>query len=178
MMEGGGYPGASITRPRRPGKVGVFLSYAHEDRAKAKWLAGALENRGFRVWWDRNLVGGQAFRQEINDQITVTDCVVVLWSMSSIASKDDRNSHPKLCSSSSMSPHALTWRAPSSAPTTRRTSLRVHRHKVRRGVRGGCGSYSSIRSWKRPARARPAEISQKSSREQGHSWTKPAVSSA
>lgn len=47
----------------------VFISYAREDRARAKRLAGALEARGLSVWWDREILAGQAFDEVIEAEL-------------------------------------------------------------------------------------------------------------
>ena len=65
----------------------VFLSYAHEDRDRAKNLAHILEARGLTVWWDRKIVAGQTFDQVIEHELETAECVVVLWSPHSVASE-------------------------------------------------------------------------------------------
>ena len=65
----------------------IFLSYATEDRARAKLLAEALAQRGWSVWWDRNIPLGQAFDKVIEDAIGAARCVVVLWSAASVGSE-------------------------------------------------------------------------------------------
>ena len=62
----------------------IFLSYAREDREKAKQLADALGAMGWEVWWDRTLVPGTNFREEIDRQLSAARCVVVLWSDNSL----------------------------------------------------------------------------------------------
>lgn len=64
----------------------VFISYSREDRGKAKVVADALETEGFTVWWDRRLVGGSDFVDEIEKQLLAAVAVVVLWSKSAIGS--------------------------------------------------------------------------------------------
>jgi hypothetical protein len=65
----------------------IFLSYAAEDRARAKLLAEALERRGWSVWWDRKIPLGQAFDNVIEGAIAAARCVVVLWSQASVVSE-------------------------------------------------------------------------------------------
>jgi TIR domain len=64
----------------------IFISYARADRDIAERLAAALEARGWSVWWDRRLHGGQAFDRLIEEAIETATAVVVLWSQSSIDS--------------------------------------------------------------------------------------------
>jgi hypothetical protein len=65
----------------------IFLSYATEDRARAKSLAEALELRRWSVWWDRKIPLGQSFDKVIEDAIGAARCVIVLWSEASVASE-------------------------------------------------------------------------------------------
>jgi TIR domain len=43
----------------------VFISYARQDRSLAEGLARDLEGRGYRVWWDAELVGSDDFQDVI-----------------------------------------------------------------------------------------------------------------
>jgi len=61
----------------------VFVSFAHADADKAEIVVRFLENRGLTVWWDRRNEGGTRFRQEIERELEVARCVVVLWSRAS-----------------------------------------------------------------------------------------------
>jgi hypothetical protein len=69
----------------------IFLSYAKEDRERARDLATALEAAGWTVWWDRNIQVGQAFDQVIENALDSAKCVVVLWSKHSISSEWVKN---------------------------------------------------------------------------------------
>ncbi len=68
-----------------------FISYATEDRERARTLAASLEGRGWSVWWDRKIVPGQSFDQVIERELEAAKCVVVLWSESSITSEWVKN---------------------------------------------------------------------------------------
>ena len=69
----------------------VFISYAREDRERARVLAEALQARGWSVWWDRKIIAGQTFDETIEQQLEAARSVVVLWSAHSIASEWVRN---------------------------------------------------------------------------------------
>ncbi len=62
----------------------IFISYATEDRILASELASKLQKRGYTVWWDRELVSGDNFRDEIVNQIALAKSVVVIWTSTSI----------------------------------------------------------------------------------------------
>ena len=64
----------------------IFLSYSKKDRAMAEGLARFLADCGYEVWWDYKLVGGQHFRDEIDQQLDSARAVVVLWTPQSIRS--------------------------------------------------------------------------------------------
>lgn len=64
----------------------IFISYAREDRDQAAALARALTDRGFKVWWDWNLIGGDNFRQTIRAELERADKVIVIWSEASATS--------------------------------------------------------------------------------------------
>src|SRR5262245_12839185 len=69
----------------------VFVSYATEDRERARKVATALEEAGWSVWWDRRIVVGQSFDQTIERELESAKSVVVLWSSNSIASEWVKN---------------------------------------------------------------------------------------
>jgi tetratricopeptide (TPR) repeat protein len=64
----------------------IFLSYAHEDEEPARVLAEALRREGYSVWWDRIIVPGQNYQNEIQRAINKSVCVIVLWSRHSVDS--------------------------------------------------------------------------------------------
>lgn len=64
----------------------IFISYAAEDRAAARMLAEALEQRGWDVWWDREIPLGKSFDEVIEASIARAKCMIVLWSTASVAS--------------------------------------------------------------------------------------------
>lgn len=64
----------------------IFLSYAREDQEFAEKLVSRLGFRGLSVWWDRRLVGGEAWHSEIEGALENAKHVVVLWSRASVSS--------------------------------------------------------------------------------------------
>jgi len=64
----------------------VFLSYASEDRDRARALADVLTRQGWTVFWDRTIAPGMVFDEVIGDALRAAGCVVVLWSRASIVS--------------------------------------------------------------------------------------------
>jgi len=65
----------------------VFVSYAAEDRDRARRLADYLESRGWIVWWDRKIPVGRAFDEVIEHALQRARCVVVLWTKDAVASR-------------------------------------------------------------------------------------------
>jgi hypothetical protein len=64
----------------------VFLSYANEDRDRARALADVLRAQGRTVFWDRTIAPGMVFDEVIGDALRGAGCVVVLWSRASTVS--------------------------------------------------------------------------------------------
>jgi hypothetical protein len=62
----------------------IFISYASDDRPKAKTLANALAACGWTVWWDQDIPTGQEYDKVIEKQIDAARCVIVLWSSRSV----------------------------------------------------------------------------------------------
>lgn len=69
----------------------VFISYASEDRERARKIASGLQACGLSVWWDRNIKAGQAFDQVIEYELEIAKSVVVLWSKDSVSSEWVKN---------------------------------------------------------------------------------------
>jgi hypothetical protein len=58
----------------------IFISYKREDRRFAERLSIALEQLGFDVWWDFELLSGDRFRKVIEKVIDECTATIVLWS--------------------------------------------------------------------------------------------------
>jgi hypothetical protein len=64
----------------------VFLSYKREDEPRVAPLVEGLRSAGLSVWWDRDISGGQSWRQSISEQLANALCVIVVWSEISVGS--------------------------------------------------------------------------------------------
>ena len=62
------------------GMADIFISYKREDRARIAPIARALEQRGYTVWWDLELVAGQKWAKTIKHELDQAKCVIVAWS--------------------------------------------------------------------------------------------------
>jgi hypothetical protein len=60
----------------------VFLSYSHQNAAKAGLIADGLAAEGYSLWWDRRLRAADDFAMDIERQLSDAACVVVVWSAS------------------------------------------------------------------------------------------------
>ena len=65
----------------------IFISYSSKNRGLARTLAVNLEARGFSVWWDFELIGGQGFREQIHEQLVLARAVIVIWTKELIVSR-------------------------------------------------------------------------------------------
>lgn len=64
----------------------IFVSYSRDDADQANFIRSALRSTGLGVWWDENLLAGQTWQQELDDQITKAEVIIVLWSSRSVGS--------------------------------------------------------------------------------------------
>lgn len=64
----------------------IFISYAREDRDKARTLAELFQHQDWSVWWDRSIPPGRSFDEVIEEALGAAKCVVVLWSKNSASS--------------------------------------------------------------------------------------------
>jgi membrane-associated phospholipid phosphatase len=65
----------------------IFLSYSRADLPRARQFERALEECGWSVFWDRELLPGEGFRRAIEHELRQARCVIVLWSKTSIESE-------------------------------------------------------------------------------------------
>jgi len=65
----------------------IFISYSRADKEKAELLAKIINSKGWEVWWDRKIPPGRQFDDVIEEALKTANCVVVLWSKSSVSSR-------------------------------------------------------------------------------------------
>ncbi|CAN0394246.1 unnamed protein product, partial [Phaeothamnion confervicola] len=65
----------------------VFISYAQSDGSLVQRFAECLTESEISVWWDRKLIPGDRFDQEIERMIRQARHVVVIWSKNSVDSR-------------------------------------------------------------------------------------------
>jgi hypothetical protein len=58
----------------------IFLSYAHKDKAIADQVYVELNDKGYRVFWDRDIRPGESWQDAIQENINSSDVVIVLLS--------------------------------------------------------------------------------------------------
>jgi hypothetical protein len=66
----------------------IFVSYAREDRDRARLLAETLSAQGgWSIFWDRHIPHGHDFVEYLQAQLDQARCVIVLWSKNSVGSQ-------------------------------------------------------------------------------------------
>lgn len=65
----------------------VFLSYSSSDRSLTERTAAHLEDAGHAVWWDTDLVAGDAYRSVIDAELDSAEVVIVVWTPASVRSQ-------------------------------------------------------------------------------------------
>lgn len=63
----------------------VFISYSRTDKARVEQLVNFLSENDIPVWWDEEMEAGQVFRNVIGNVLDKACCVVVAWSVDSVA---------------------------------------------------------------------------------------------
>lgn len=58
----------------------IFIGYARRNRETIERLAAAIEDAGYTVWWDRNIIGGSEFSRDIERELDAARAVVIAWS--------------------------------------------------------------------------------------------------
>jgi hypothetical protein len=74
----------NVPRENALSDIGIFLSYASEDRAKAEQFLAALRARGFPVFFDQEMPAGVEWDKVLESVLDTAYGVVVLWSSHSV----------------------------------------------------------------------------------------------
>ena len=64
----------------------VFVSYSHADRDRIRPVVSQLEAQGLTVWWDRNVVPGERWREEVEYRLKDCHALLVFWTQASVGS--------------------------------------------------------------------------------------------
>lgn len=70
-----------------PNMIDIFLSYKREEKDIAQQLYEALAGKGYKVWWDVDLLPGDNFIDSIEKIIDESKLTITLWSNLSVKSK-------------------------------------------------------------------------------------------
>lgn len=66
----------------------IFISYSHKDAAKVVPLISAMQEHGFRVWYDREIEGGSEWSNYVKNHLKNCTAFIVFASHNSMASKE------------------------------------------------------------------------------------------
>ncbi len=69
----------------------IFISYSSTDKTIVQRIAQLLEDKGWSVWWDRQIPIGQQYDTVIETELQKAACVLVVWTQRSIASEWVKN---------------------------------------------------------------------------------------
>ena len=58
----------------------IFISYSRNDQPVIKKLSKELEARNYDVWWDRELLAGDTYADDIERELNCAKAVIVAWS--------------------------------------------------------------------------------------------------
>jgi hypothetical protein len=65
----------------------AFISYKHEDEVRVGRIARALEQAAVPLWWDRSLLTGKNWREQLTEKLDNAGCVIVVWSEGSVGAE-------------------------------------------------------------------------------------------
>ncbi len=69
----------------------IFISYAHKDSKSVEPIIGAMENSGFRLWYDSGIEAGTEWPEYIEERLMNSSVVVVFMTPAAIESRNCRN---------------------------------------------------------------------------------------
>jgi hypothetical protein len=73
----------------------IFLSYCRENKPEVRELHDVLVRRGFKVWWDEDLLAGQNWKSELRKAIKSSGAVVACFS-AEVQKRDATGMFPEL----------------------------------------------------------------------------------
>jgi adenylate cyclase len=65
----------------------IFISYARSTESQAKQIADALRSLGYKVWRDDEIPAHRSFAEVIEERLSASKAVVVVWSAEATASQ-------------------------------------------------------------------------------------------
>jgi hypothetical protein len=72
----------------------VFVSYAREDVNRLAATIAFLEGRGYSVFWDKRLLAGRDWQDQLRTEIKLARKVLALWSAAASASHGEEKLVP------------------------------------------------------------------------------------
>lgn len=73
----------SATAPKRT----LFISYAKDDRDRARRIRSVLEGADIEVWWDGDIPPGNPWRETIQRELDHASAILTIWTENSVLSK-------------------------------------------------------------------------------------------
>jgi tetratricopeptide (TPR) repeat protein len=64
-----------------------FISYAHKDAIRVEEINEILQDAGYDVWYDHELIGGEEWQIQLEENIKIANAVIYIMSPDSVASK-------------------------------------------------------------------------------------------
>jgi len=65
----------------------IFISYCREDKEKVEKFVDALRPFKWKIWFDKDIIPGHRFEEEILNKLKRVKCVIVVWSKHSTKSE-------------------------------------------------------------------------------------------
>src|SRR5262245_40434908 len=80
---------ASLRTPQsHSARPDIVIAYARADRGALADCSAALAQRGYAVWWDREMTAGRKWREQFDEQVDRARKVIVIWSEAAAKSKE------------------------------------------------------------------------------------------
>lgn len=65
----------------------VFISYSRNDVRSAVIIKDIIERHGYSAWHDESIKKDEEWRYQIEAQLEISKCIIVIWTEDSVASK-------------------------------------------------------------------------------------------